>query len=97
MKTDSVSDDMLVRCKRALVALWASEAFVLGGFLALLLVNRLLDEHLDIYAVRDMAAASAILDLMDNLLVYLVPFGAVSLLLGLMPVSVWIWFAAKSR
>jgi hypothetical protein len=98
MKTDSTSDSInSVRSRRTLVVLWIVEAFVLGGFLALLLVNRLLKAHLDIYAVRDMDAASVVLDLMDNLLAYLVPFGAVSALLGLIVVGVWVWFAVKSR
>ena len=96
MKTDSTSDSInSVRSRRTSVVLWIVEAFVLGGFFALLLVNRLLKAHLDIYAVRDMDAASVVLDLMDNLLAYLVPFGAVSALLGLIVVGVWVWFAVK--
>ena len=103
MNTDSVSDNSgehlpSVRRNHTLVAFWVAEAFVLGGFIALLLVYRILGKQLDIYAAGGyMDAASTILDVMDDLLAYLVPFGALSLLLGLITVTVWIWFAAGSR
>ena len=43
--------------------------FVLGGCLALLIVNRLLQRQLDVYtSSQSMAAGSTILDFMDDLL-----------------------------
>ncbi len=95
---DSGEQVSTLRRNRLQVLLCLLEAFVVGGFTALLLVNRLLDKHLDIYvAGGHMDEASTVLDLVDNLLAYLVPFGALSLLLGLVTIAVWIWSTTRPR
>ncbi len=76
--------------------LLALDAMVLGGFLTLLLVNRLLGEQLNIYVPHSMADASTILDFMDDLLPYYVVYGAILLALVLTTLIAWIWSKTKS-
>jgi hypothetical protein len=80
------------------VLLLGFDALVSGGCITLWIVNRLLNRQLDVYAAaRSMAAASAILDFMDDLLpVYLLFAGALFALL-LSTVAVWTWVTTRSR
>jgi hypothetical protein len=81
-----------------LTMLLSLNAFVLGGCVALLIVNRLLSSQLDVYtATQSMAAASSILDLMDDLLYYYLIYGAVLFVLVLGTASVWTWMVTQSR
>jgi hypothetical protein len=74
------------------------DAFFLGGLVALLLVNRFLNNHLARYAQGDFwAEGSAILDLMDNLMVYFVGYiGALLVLLSITAV-IWVWSKTQSQ
>jgi hypothetical protein len=81
-----------------LTMLLSLNAFVLGGCITLLMVNRLLNSQLDVYtAIESMAAASAILDFMDDLLYFYLLYGAVLLILVLITASVWTWMVTQSR
>ena len=74
------------------------DAFVLGGLVALLMVNRFLNDHLAYYAQSDLwAEASAILDLLDNLLIYFVGYIGVLLVLLLITAVAWVWSKTLSR
>jgi hypothetical protein len=74
------------------------DAFVLGGFVALLIVNRLLNSQLDVYVTAQlMPAASAILDFMDDLLPVLLIYSGILLLLVLATASVGVWLMTESR
>ena len=74
------------------------DAFVLGGLVALLMVNHFLNDHLAYYAQSDLwAEASAILDLMDNLLIYFVGYIGTLLLLLLITAVAWVWSKTESR
>jgi hypothetical protein len=73
------------------------DAFVTGGLVALLAVNHLLKEHVDMYASHNMDAASTVADLMDDLLAYLVPCSVLLLLLVLVTIAVGVWSKARSR
>jgi cytochrome bd-type quinol oxidase subunit 2 len=77
--------------------LLALDAFVLGGLVTLLLVNRLLGNQLNIYAPHSMAAAYTILDFMDDLLPYCVVYGGTLLALILITGSAWVWLMTESR
>jgi hypothetical protein len=81
-----------------LTMLLSLTAFVLGGCVTLLIVNRLLNGQLDVYTTaQSMAAASAILDFMDDLLGFYFIYGAVLLVLVLITATVWTWMATQSR
>jgi hypothetical protein len=71
--------------------------FVLGGLVALLLVNWLLGNQLSIYAPHSMDAASTILDLMDDLIPYYVAYSGTLLALILITVSASVWLMTESR
>ena len=74
------------------------DALVLGGCIAFLIVNRLLNSQLDVYtAAQSMAAASAILDFMDDLLPVYFIYGIALLILVLGTASVWTWMVTQSR
>jgi hypothetical protein len=74
----------------------ALDIFVLGGFAALLMVNRLLHIQLGISA-HDIDAASAIIDFMDDLFPYhLAAYGSMSIL-AVLTVVVWAWSKPQSR
>jgi heme A synthase len=74
------------------------DAFFLGGLVALLLVNRFLNNHLARYAQGNLGAAgSTILDLKDDLLVYFVGYiGALLILLSITAVT-WVWSRTQSQ
>jgi len=80
-----------------LAVLLGLDAFVLGGLTALLTVNRLLQETRDVYAPHDMDAASTVMDLMDDLLAYLLPCFGLFVSLVLVTVAVGVWLKARSR
>ena len=81
-----------------LTMLLSLTSLVLGGCFALLIVNRLLIGQLDVYAAtQSMAAASAILDFMDDLLYLYVIYGALLLVLVLSTACVWTWMVSQSR
>jgi hypothetical protein len=74
------------------------DGFVLGGLVALVLVNRLLADHLTRYAQGNlMAEGSTVLDLMDDVVIYLM--GALSGLLVLSSITavVWAWSRTESQ
>jgi len=71
--------------------------FVLGGFLTLLIVNRLLIDQSALYvSIDSMGAASAISDFMDDLLPLIMLCGSALLLLILLFATVWVWTKTKS-
>jgi hypothetical protein len=76
--------------------LLALDAFVLGGLLALLVVNRLLNNQLDVYLSHSFVAAATILDFMDDLLPYYVIYGGTLLALVLTTLIAWMWSKTKS-
>lgn len=67
------------------------DAFVLGGFVTLLLVNRLLDIQLNGYVAHSTAATDIILALMGDLLPYYMAYAGALLILILLTVGVWTW------
>lgn len=67
------------------------DAFVLGGWVTLLMVNRLLDNQLGLYGSRSVAAADTILDFMDALLPYYVGFAGLLAVLITITVGAWAW------
>lgn len=74
----------------------ALDIFVLGGFAALLMVNRLLHIQLGIYA-QYIDDASVIIDFMDDLLPYHIAiYGAMSVL-AVLTVGAWAWSRPQSR
>jgi len=73
-------------------------AFALGGLVALLIVNNLLNRLLDLYAPINMDAASTILDLSDKLFPYLFTSGGLLLLLLLVTALAWVrWIRKRSE
>jgi hypothetical protein len=81
-----------------LTVLLSLHALVVGGCIALHLVSRLLNSQLDVYAAAQrMAAASAILDIRDDLLYYYLIYGAVLLILVLITAIVLTWMVTPSR
>jgi hypothetical protein len=78
--------------------LLALDAFSLGGLVALLMVNHFLNNDLAHYAQRNLwAEASTILDLLDDLLIYLVAYIGALLLLLLITAVAWVWFKTQSQ
>jgi heme A synthase len=74
------------------------DAFVLGGLVALFMVNRFLDNHLARYAQGNLTAeGSTILDLMDNLLIYFVVYIGVLLVFLSITAVAWAWLKTESR
>jgi hypothetical protein len=85
------------RCISVLNLLLISDAFVLGGFVTLLIVNRLLDQQLNVYIPHDRTASDTILNLMDGLLPYYVTLAGALAILVLITVSVWLWRTAGDQ
>jgi type III secretory pathway component EscS len=74
------------------------DAFFLGGLVALLMVNRFLNNHLARYAQGNFRAeGSTILDLMDDLLIYFAGYIGVLLVLLLITAVIWVWSKTQSR
>ena len=74
----------------------ALDIFVLGGFAALLVVNRLLHIQLGIYT-QYIDDASVIIDFMDDLFPYhLATYGTMSVL-AVITVAAWAWAKPQSR
>jgi hypothetical protein len=69
----------------------ALDAFVLGGFVTLLLVNRLLDIQLNGYVPLSTVATDIILALMGGLLPYYTAYAGALLILILLTAGVWVW------
>lgn len=80
-----------------LSTLLALDAFALGGLVALLMVNRFLNNHVIYYARTNMAAASTVLDLLDDLLLYLAGYIGALLILLLTTVVAWVWLETRSQ
>jgi hypothetical protein len=79
-------------------ALILLNTLVLGGCLALLIVNRLLQNQRDVYvSAQSMAAASTILDFMEDLLPLYLLCGSALLLLLLVSATFWAWTKIQSR
>ena len=66
-------------------------AFTLGGLVAMVIVNRLLVAQLAVYGEAHMAAGSAMLDFMDDILPYLAGYMVGFALLAAATLAVWIW------
>ncbi|MCP4537887.1 MAG: hypothetical protein GY832_12150 [Chloroflexi bacterium] len=74
------------------------DAFVLGGLVALFMVNGLLSDHLARYAQGNfMAEGSTILDLMDNLLIYFGGYIIALLAFLLITAVIWVWLKTPSQ
>lgn len=72
-------------------------AFILGGCFALLIVNRLLNNQLDLYvSSQSVAEFSTILDSKEDLLPLYLLFGSALLLMLLVSAVVWIWAKTQS-
>jgi hypothetical protein len=72
-------------------------ALLIGACITLLIISRLLQNQLDVYvAAESMAAASTILDLMDDLLLVYMFCGSVLLLLLLLTLTIWAWTRTQS-
>ena len=77
--------------------LFALIAFILGGCMTLLITSRLLQNQLDVYSSTDsMAAASAILDFMEDLLPLYLLCGSVFFLLLVVSATIWAWTKTES-
>jgi hypothetical protein len=76
--------------------LLALDAFGLGGLLTLLVVNRLLNNQLDVYLSHSFVAAATILDFMEDLIPYYVIYGGTLLALVLTTFIAWMWSKTKS-
>jgi hypothetical protein len=76
--------------------LLALDAFVFGGLLTLLVVNRLLNNQLHVYLSHSFVAAATILDFMDDLIPYYLIFGGTLLALVLTTFIAWMWSKSKS-
>lgn len=73
------------------------DAFVLGGCVMLLLMNRLLDRQLTTSAPHGRSEAEVLLALVDGLLPYYVAFAGVLALLILITVGAWAWRTTGSQ
>ena len=71
------------------------DAFVLGGCVTLVIVNRFLVGMMQ--RLSTIEAQSQILNVLDNLIPYYVVYGGVLLLLISITISVWIWTSTQSR
>lgn len=79
-----------------LLIVLALDIFVLGGFVALLTVNRLLHIQLG-SAAHDINAASATIDFMDDLLPYHIAYYGAMSVLAVLTVIAWAWAKPQSR
>lgn len=80
------------------ILLVALNAFVLGSCISLVIINRLLARHLEIYVSADnMAAGSTMLDLMDDILPIYFLCGTIGLLVLLLSAALWAWTRTQSR
>ncbi len=84
---------MILKKKRVSIlnVLLILDAFVLGGCVALLIVNGLLDNQLKVYGAYRMAVADTVLDIMDDLLLYYVAYAGVLVVLILITIGIWVW------
>ena len=77
--------------------LFALVAFILGGCMTLLITSRLLQNQLEIYSSSEsMAAASAILDFMEDLLPLYLLCGSLFFLLLIVSATIWTWTKTES-
>lgn len=75
----------------------ALNAFVLGGCLAFLIVNRLLANQLEVYlSSENMVAGSTMLDLMDDILPFYFLCGTAVVLILLLSATFWAWTRTQS-
>jgi hypothetical protein len=74
----------------------ALDTFVVGGFVAFLIVNRLLNIQLGIYA-QHIDAASVIIDFIDDLFPYHLTYYVAMAVLAVLTVVVWTWSKPQSR
>jgi Na+/alanine symporter len=76
----------------------ALNTLVIGGCLALLIVSQMLRSQNDVYiSNQSMAAASAIIDFMDDLLAVYVLCASLMLLLFTGSAALWAWRRTQSR
>ena len=71
--------------------------FTFGGLVAMIIVNRLLVAQLSIYGDTYMAAASAILEFLDDIVPYLGVYISGFLFLTITTISLWLWTKAQMR
>ena len=74
-------------------ALLLFDAFMLGGLVALGLVNQLLESTMD--RLIKVEAQAEILNVLDHLIPYWVGYLGVSLLLGLTTVGAYLWLRSR--
>jgi hypothetical protein len=84
------------RCLPILSLLLALDAFVLGGLLAFVVVNLLLNNQLDVYLSHSFVAAATILDFKEDLIPYHVIYGGALLALVLTTFVAWMWSKTRS-
>ncbi len=94
-KDDSYRKEMATVFKKKHISipnkLLILDAFVGGGFVTWLLVNRLLDSQLNDLASYNSTAAETILDVISDLLPYYAAYAGVLLILILITIGIWIW------
>ena len=81
----------------ALRVLVALDLVVFGGLVALLIVNRLLVAQVEVYNPDYMAAASAIINFLDDIAPYLAGAILSFLVLTFATVTSWLWAHSRSR
>ncbi len=82
--------------RRFLFPLLLIDAFFIGGMLTLFLVSRLLITQVEVYTPEYMAAASAILDFIDDLYPYHLSYLSITLLLVLVTLLTGLWTFART-
>jgi hypothetical protein len=75
----------------------ALDLVVFGGLVALLIVNRLLVAQVEVYNPDYMAAASAIINFLDDIAPYLAGAILSFLVLTFATVTSWLWAHSRSR
>ncbi len=77
--------------------LFVLTVFILGGLVSMIVVNRLLVAQLAIYGDSYMAASSAIIDFMDDILPYLAASMVGFSIMTFATISVWLWTKVELR
>jgi hypothetical protein len=97
MKKETDSQDVISLQKIVLRILVALTIFAFGGLVSMFTVNRLLVTQVAIYGETHMAAASAIINFMDDIAPYLAAYIVSSLVMTLATVVVWLWGKVQFR
>jgi hypothetical protein len=91
MKRETDSQDVISIQKIVLRICIVLTVFTFGGLVSMFTVNRLLVTQLAIYGETHMAAASAIINFLDDIAPYLGAYILSSLVMTLATVVVWLW------